>query len=329
MVSKEVSQKFSMKDLVLKLLGLEYSYPSFKKELLYFSDQYKTTSSYKKTIDIVMPTFNRLRETKRTIDHLYKTTNIPFNLVIVDNNSSDDTVGYLKGLEKTKNNLKVIFLDKNLGGAGSRIEGLKYCSEEYVAFLDNDILTMNSYFENMINTLEANKDVSAVHSKVVLPNGLIQINRPYIESDEEWVVFYDKDIHKRYDEQSTLKQEKCPWIPIGATMWRRSLFDNHSLDKEFGTLFEDNEFSYRLNKEGVKFMNCPGAICLHVTSVFAPDDSKDKKYVTERFSYDTAQKSAKLFFKKHGLIFSFGDPVEYVKTIGFQTVDEYTTFLRS
>lgn len=318
-----------MKNAILKLLGLQYSYPSVKKELTIFVQQYQKTIEYSKSIDIIMPTFNRLRETKRTLEHLYKSTLVPFNLIIVDSNSSNDTVAYLKSFEKQKQNVTLVLLEKNEGGAGARIAGLKYATSGYVAFLDNDILVMPGYFENLISTLEENKDVLAVQSKVVFPNKLIQINRPYIESDDEWIVFYDKDIGKEYDSKNSLIQEHCDWIPIGATIWRREIFNEYSLDVNLGTSFEDNDFSYRLHNKGYKFLNCPSAICLHITSLFAPDDSIDQKYTKERFGDSKVQKSARIFFQKHGLIFSYGDPKEYIKTIGFKSIEEYVNFVKS
>lgn len=328
MVGKKVLQEYSMKNAILKLLGMEYSYPRVTSELKRYASKYIISPIYKERIDIIMPTYNRLRETKRTIKNLYSSTKIDFNLILIDNCSDKDTKDYLQSLSKQKGNIKVIFRTTNIGASGARIDGLKYATSEYVAFLDNDIIVMPNYFENLIGTLEARKDIVAVQSKVVFPDRSIQINRPYFENDEERIVFYDKDISKRYDDAVTEKQELCSWIPIGATLWRRDIFKKYSLDINLGTSYEDNDLTLRLHNDGYLFINCPSAICLHVTSQFAPDESKDQNYTKDRFGYQNVRKSAKLFFEKHGLIFFYGDPIGYVKTLGFDSVDEYENFVK-
>jgi GT2 family glycosyltransferase len=318
----------SLKNKILKISGLEYTYPKVKQELKLFSQQYSIENQYQMPIDIIMPTYNRFRETKRTINNLLKNLKIKFNLIIVDNNSLDGTKEYLEDLANKHTNLKLILLKENLGGSGARIEGLKHVQNEYVAFLDNDIITMPFYFENLINALETHKDVIAVQSKVVLPNKLIQINKPYYKINNQWIQFFDEDYEKNYYDASTLSQSQLNSIPIGATLWRSEIFKKYSLDAEMGTSYEDNDLAFRLSKDGYQFINCPGAICLHIPSLFAPED-KPSDYNKARFGLETVRKSAQTFYKKHGLLFSFGDPEKYTKYIGFVNVEEYISFIKS
>jgi len=54
--------------------------------------------------DICVLTHNNLAATKKFVKHLYSNT-VDFNLIVVDNNSSDETVPFLKNLKKTQNNI--------------------------------------------------------------------------------------------------------------------------------------------------------------------------------------------------------------------------------
>ena len=320
----------NLKQFILRSLDLDYTYPSTRKTVQTYQtkNNYNTTSYYKGTIDIVMPTFNRQRETRRCIENLYKTCKTSFRLIVVDNNSTDGTKDLLLNLQKSNDNMNVISLDQNLGGSGARNEGLKLAKNEFVAFLDNDIYIMPNYFEHLINSLQAHPDIIAVQSKVVLPNGLIQINRPHFDIQNQWIVFKDKDFEKSFNDSSTLSDEECNWIPSGATLWRREIFYEHKFDLSLGTYYEDNEFSFRLNKLGYKFMNNHKALCLHYSSNFAPDLSKGK-YSEERWNNDSIRNALKIFYNKHDFYLAFGDIEGHVKYLGFSSKEEYIEFLKS
>src|SRR6185369_4611165 len=158
--------------------------------------------------------------------------------------------------------------------------------------------------------------------KVVFPNKLIQINRPYFKEKDGWIEFYDKDIDKQFNDKTTEVSENINWMPSGATMWRRSVFENLNFDGDFNTSYEDNEFSYRIGKSGIKFMNNHRAVCLHLSSTFTPS-SVEKTYTESRFGNKVVLNSLKQFKLKHGLLLSFGPKEKFLEHMGFKTEEEY------
>ncbi|MEO6729277.1 MAG: glycosyltransferase family 2 protein [Candidatus Dojkabacteria bacterium] len=315
-----------IKGQLQKFIGLQETYPTFTKELARYSEHINRNSSFssRAEIDIIMPTFNRVSVTKRCIENLLKTTKVKFNLIIIDNNSDSKTKTYLKSIVSKQ--IKVIFLSNNLGGSGSRMEGLKFASTDYVAFVDNDIYTMPFYFENLIKTLDENIDISAVQSKVIYPNKLIQVNRPTFTIEEDWITFNDKDLDKSYKDNESETSELINWLPSGATLWRKSVFENEGFDLDFNTSYEDNDFSYSLHQKGYKFMNNHKAICLHLSSQFTPSSVSDV-YTKGRFDKGIVINSLKQFKKKHGLYLSFGDKEKFAKYMGFESSKELTNSL--
>lgn len=94
---------------------------------------------------IVLITYNRLAYTKKTLRHLWQTIEVPYYLVIVDNNSTDGTRAYLKSVEKRYRADKVILNKENYyPGKATNIgweEGLKsYPEATHLMRLDNDML---------------------------------------------------------------------------------------------------------------------------------------------------------------------------------------------
>jgi len=72
-------------------------------------------------VSIVMLTFNRLEDTIRSIESIYKYTTLPFELIIFDNASSDPKMkDYLINLKNTRHNVRIIFNEVNLGCSGGR-----------------------------------------------------------------------------------------------------------------------------------------------------------------------------------------------------------------
>jgi glycosyltransferase involved in cell wall biosynthesis len=105
-------------------------------------------------LSIVVLCYNRIDYTKRTITNLIEKTNIKYELILVDNNSSDDTKDYLLSLKNKTNavRLKYVFNKRNYGVAGGRNSGLINARGDYLMTIDNDILVPDDYDEYIVKT---------------------------------------------------------------------------------------------------------------------------------------------------------------------------------
>jgi GT2 family glycosyltransferase len=114
-----------------------------------------------KICTLMIVTFNRLQLTKTTIKDLYKTAGREFNLVIVDNGSTDGTVEYLKSLK----DITLILNNKNKGIAIGRNIALLEADKlktDYFCTADNDVKMPDGWLEECIKILEANKGYGAI-----------------------------------------------------------------------------------------------------------------------------------------------------------------------
>lgn len=91
-----------------------------------------------KPIDIILVTFNRLEFTKKTLKSIQERTKIPYNLIVVDNNSTDGTRDFLISTEKDYK--KVVLLDENIGLEMALNEGFKYVESDIFVTTDNDCI---------------------------------------------------------------------------------------------------------------------------------------------------------------------------------------------
>ncbi len=92
-------------------------------------------------LSITMPFFNEGKIVLSTVKKLKKEldgNNIDYELVLINNGSSDDTDLYIKKLVKSNKRFKRVFVEKNQGYGWGIINGLKSCTGDYVGFIDGD-----------------------------------------------------------------------------------------------------------------------------------------------------------------------------------------------
>lgn len=121
-------------------------------------------------VSIITPTHNCSQYIRQTIDSVLSQTYHNFELIIIDDNSDDDTVEIVK----TYNDSRIILLCNvsNKGAAYSRNIGLKKANGDYIAFLDGDDTWNNNKLEKQINfMLSNNYSFSYTNYSVINENG--------------------------------------------------------------------------------------------------------------------------------------------------------------
>jgi len=109
----------------------------------------------KNDISILFLTYNRLDITKRCLESYLKcldNNNIK-ELIILDNNSDNDMINYLKYYYKQHEKIKIIFSDENLGVCGGRIILFQEAIGDIIISLDSDAYLLSNTFFDRISDL--------------------------------------------------------------------------------------------------------------------------------------------------------------------------------
>lgn len=116
---------------------------------------------------IIILTQNSLRYTKECIDNILAYTKNKYELIIVDNASTDGTVQYLKSLE----NVTLITNNSNRGFSGGCNQGFHEANGEFIVLLNNDTIVTEGWLSNLIKWLESDENIGIVgpRSNFVLP----------------------------------------------------------------------------------------------------------------------------------------------------------------
>jgi glycosyltransferase involved in cell wall biosynthesis len=114
-------------------------------------------------VSIILPTFNRARIIGRSIRSALNQTYTRFELIIVDDCSTDDTLGILSTL--TDPRLRVIRHTKNRGAPAARNTGIAEARGKYIVFLDSDDAWYPNKIEKELSLMEDQPDnVGVVYS---------------------------------------------------------------------------------------------------------------------------------------------------------------------
>ncbi|MGG7034890.1 MAG: glycosyltransferase family 2 protein [Flavobacterium sp.] len=101
-------------------------------------------------VSIITPSYNSEKYISDTVQSVLNQTHENWELIIVDDCSSDTTVAVIKEICESESRIKLFPLQKNIGPAKSRNIGIEHASGKYLTFLDADDLWFPEFIENSI-----------------------------------------------------------------------------------------------------------------------------------------------------------------------------------
>lgn len=107
-------------------------------------------------VSIIILTFNQIEYTRQCIQSLFEYTSSPFELILVDNGSTDGTVDYLSALERSKTaciRLHLIVNKKNAGFAKGCNQGIAASRGDSLLLLNNDVVVTPGWLSRLTRVL--------------------------------------------------------------------------------------------------------------------------------------------------------------------------------
>ncbi len=114
-------------------------------------------------VSVILLCWNRSDHTARCLESLLGRTEYEnFEVIAVDNGSTDDTPQLLRELALRDGRVRPLFAGRNLGIPGGRQAGLEEAEGEYVLFLDNDTeIERSDFMEVMVQALESHPNAGS------------------------------------------------------------------------------------------------------------------------------------------------------------------------
>lgn len=212
------------------------------------------------TIDIIIPNYNGCKFLKDCIVSLSNQTYPNFNIIIIDNNSTDSDYLWVYNYKN------IIFkkLDSNYGFDKAVNEGIKLSSSKYIVLLNNDTVATRDWLENLVNTIESDMKIFSVCSKMIRYD-----NKNIIDDagDEYTIIGWTLKIGDGQTLEKYVENRNIFSSCAGAAIYRRSILDEIGyFDEEFFAYMEDVDISYRAKIYGYKNIYCADAKIYHIGS---------------------------------------------------------------
>ena len=206
-------------------------------------------------VSIIIGTHNNLRYLKGTVESLLRTTPPGFELIIVDNGSSDGTGVYLASLDYPQ--LRVIRNRGNQGFAVFNNQGQRAATRPYILYLNDDMELAFGWLEPLIEMLDAHPQVGAVGSRLLYPDGRVY---------HDGKMFIREDLtphHIGMGEKPSRDQTpiEVDTLTANALLVRRELA-GFSPDYRRG-YYEDTDLCMRIKAQGHALVLHRGSVAIH------------------------------------------------------------------
>ncbi len=194
-------------------------------------------------VSIVIPVYNRASLIGPVIEALLDQTYKPFEIIIVDDGSTDNTERIVSSYQ-----VKYIY-QENRGPAAARNRGFRESGGDIIAFIDSDCIAKKDWLENLIKGFDF-AEVGAVAGSYDIANPESLLSR-LIHEEIKW-------------RHSGFKRYIRAFGSYNVAI-RREVFEKvGGFDETYRTASgEDNDLSYRILKAGYKIRFMPDALVAH------------------------------------------------------------------
>lgn len=163
-----------------------------------------------RTISVLMPAYNCSQYIGEAIESILNQTYDDFELIVLDDCSTDDTVEIVKGFTDSR----IIYHcnEKNLGLANNLNAGLKIAKGKYIARMDGDDISLPERFQTQIDFLESHPDIDLCSCglKMFGHEQTVWVRESDPEAVKITMLFYSPVLH-------------------ATSVWRRQSFEKHDL----------------------------------------------------------------------------------------------------
>lgn len=234
---------------------------------------------------IVIPVFNKVDYTRKCIESVTQNTpDICYELVFVDNASSDETPAYLKSL---RGNTKIITNENNVGFTQACNQGARIAEGEYVVFLNNDTEPQEGWLKSLIDLARSDEHIGIAGSKLVYPDGRLQEAGGIVFSDGQGWNYGRLDDPDKPDYSYV---REVDYVSGASMLVRRDLLEklNYFDERYSPGYYEDTDLCFGARSLNYRVVFCPFSRVIHHEGVSSGTDLSEgmKKYqVTNRSKF--------------------------------------------
>lgn len=172
-------------------------------------------------------------------------------IIVVDNNSKDESVLAISGLSLQNHNIKLVLNRENFGFAKGCNLGAKSAIGKYILFLNSDTKALDKGFEGMVDFLDKNSNVAILGGKLENSDGTIQRSCGKFYNLFNLLIMLLGFERFGFLRSSPSKIQKVDWVSGACMMVRSKAFEKLTgFDEKLFMYVEDMEICFRAKKLG-------------------------------------------------------------------------------
>jgi hypothetical protein len=210
-------------------------------------------------VSIVVVNYNGLQHLQDCLPSITKTQYSNFEVILVDNGSTDRSVEFVK---RNFPSINIVRCKRNSGAAGGYNIGILHAKGKYVVILNNDVEVDLNWLSPLVELMEKFPNVGAVD-----PKYLDYYDRKKFDSAAaagRFIDFAGNCFTRGADEEDTGQYDKVARVFTCCTMFRRDVLSEVGLfDPDFFYGFEDTDLSWRIMLRGYQILYVPSSRIYH------------------------------------------------------------------
>lgn len=236
-------------------------------------------------VTVLVCTYNRSALLRHTLLELIKQeADFPFDILVVDNNSNDDTRQVVEEIRRICPVPLGYCLEREQGIVYARNRGAKEARGEYIAYIDDDAVPGRDWLKNIVNAFE---------SQIPKPACVVgKVELEWEKGRSKWFPKIYETMLGKYDfgNEPKFLGEEDYLITVNATFDKKTFFSIGKFKPYLGRRGkcllsgEDNDIFHRLYKAGVKIYYNPNQLVYH----FVPKERQKVSWLIKRVFWDGA-----------------------------------------
>ncbi|MBP1464224.1 glycosyltransferase family 2 protein [Candidatus Chloroploca sp. M-50] len=231
-------------------------------------------------VSVLIITHNSAHEIGPCLDTLAQHTRVPYEIIVVDNASADDTMDAIR----RSGSLRLVTNTTNVGFAAAVNQATRLAGGRYLLLLNPDTQVYEGAIDRLVAFLDSHPSVGICAPRVLAVDGCLRHNCFAFETP--WSFFWfgvgvgplhrvRRWMLRRTNWNIAADTPQTVEAVTGAVMLvRRELFEQlGGLDERFFMYCEDGDFCYRAHQQGWKTMLVPDAVITHVRGASTPPDT--------------------------------------------------------
>lgn len=226
-----------------------------------------------KTLDlsIIIISYNTKQLTLQCIKSILNSIKkLDYEVIIVDNASTDGTLSLVEGLKlKNKNykiKLKIIENKKNLGFAKANNQGIRIAKGNYILLLNSDTKVKSGAIEGLIEFARITPDAGAVGAKLLNPDDTLQpsvFRLPTIWRAIKQYWLGEEGLLDKYAPEGDKPTEVESLVMASFLITPKALKKIGLLNEKYFMYFEDLDYCRSILRAGLKIFYLPDSEIIH------------------------------------------------------------------